>query len=40
MLKDENKYEYIEFLNNTNDENKNEIISISELFVALKDKEN
>ena len=36
----DNNCEYIEILDNTNDENKNEFIPVGELLVALKDKEN
>ena len=32
--------EFIEILDNTNDENKNEIVPVNELVKALKDKEN
>jgi len=36
----DNNCEYIEIIDNTNDENKNEFIPVGELLVALKDKEN
>ena len=36
----DNNCEYVEIVDNTNDENKNEFIPVGELLVALKDKEN
>ena len=35
----DNNFQYIEILNNTNNENKNEIVSVNEILQALKDKE-